>query len=229
MPTYNGEKYIREQIESILPQLSDIDELIISDDSSSDNTLGIVKSFNDCRIKIFQGHFHSPIFNLENALKNAKGDYIYTADQDDVWKPNKVSVVQKYLENYDCVVSDAVVVDLNRNVINDSFFKLRKSRPGKIWNLIHNSYLGCCMAFNKRILDIALPFPKDIPMHDIWIGAVADNFGKPVFIKDKLIEYRRHGNNASPAAEKSRYSLIDKIRFRMAIVMNIGKRKNECK
>ena len=85
MATYNGEKYIEEQLKSILSQLGENDEVIVSDDSSTDNTLAIVESFNDVRIKIFPNNkFHSPIFNFENALKQATGDYIFLSDQDDV-------------------------------------------------------------------------------------------------------------------------------------------------
>ena len=96
--TYNGEKYIREQLDSILPQLGLDDEVIISDDSSTDNTLKIIEEYNDCRIKIFSNNkFYSPILNFENALKKAQGDFIFLSDQDDIWKSNKVEVVMKYL------------------------------------------------------------------------------------------------------------------------------------
>ena len=225
MPTYNGEKYIKVQLESILRQLADEDEVIISDDSSNDNTLQIIQELNDPRIRILHGSFHSPIYNLENALKSAKGDFIFLSDQDDEWMPDKIVRMMKYLDKYDCVVSDAVVVDNEDNVINDSFFKLRNSKTGKWHNLMKNSYLGCCMAFNRYILDKSLPFPKDIPMHDIWIGAVVEEFGKGYFLHDKLIKYIRHGDNASPTAEKSIYSLRRKFLFRYNIIKNIKRRR----
>lgn len=86
MPTYNGEKFIRIQLESILSQLGNDDEIVISDDSSTDKTVEITKSFNDSRIHLLENNtFHSPIYNLENALKNAKGDFIFLSDQDDEW------------------------------------------------------------------------------------------------------------------------------------------------
>lgn len=222
MPTYNGEKYIKEQLDSILCQLSQDDEVIISDDSSTDRTIEIIKSYNDARIKLLEdNHFKSPIYNLENALKQAKGDYIFLADQDDVWYPNKVAVVLNYLQEYDCVVSDATVVDSDMNVIHDSFMKLNHSKKGLIRNLIKNGFLGCCMAFSKNILDKALPFPNPIPMHDTWIGLVSEKYGKTHFLKEPLIYYRRHGDNASPTSEKSHYTIREKIYHRFLFTKNI--------
>ena len=113
--TYNGEKFIREQIESILCQLSSDDEIIVSDDGSTDGTIVIINCIGDKRIRIIEGpRKHSPTFNFENALKEAKGDYIFLADQDDVWKTNKVEVCMKWLQKYDCVVSDAEVTEIGR-------------------------------------------------------------------------------------------------------------------
>ena len=89
--TYNGERFIREQIDSILRQLSSDDEIIVSDDGSTDDTISIINSIDDKRIRIIEGpRKHSPTHNFECAMKEAKGYYIFLADQDDVWKPNKV-------------------------------------------------------------------------------------------------------------------------------------------
>lgn len=94
MTTYNGEKYISVQLDSILKQLSENDEVIISDDSSTDRTVDVIKNFKDKRIKLYEdNHFHSPIFNFENALEKASGDIIFLSDQDDVWLDNKVKIM----------------------------------------------------------------------------------------------------------------------------------------
>lgn len=101
MATYNGGRFIKEQIDSILPQLSQYDELIVSDDGSTDRTLEIIASYKDERIKVFHhqktGNKYYPTLkvcystnNFENALKQAKGDYIFLCDQDDIWEKNKV-------------------------------------------------------------------------------------------------------------------------------------------
>lgn len=222
IPTYNGEKYIAEQLYSILPQLSKNDEVIISDDSSTDQTVEIIRSIGDHRIIILEdNHFSSPIYNLENALRYSTGDVIFLSDQDDIWMPTKVEELVKLLKIYDCVVSDAVVVDKNKNVISTSFMELNNSKSGLINNIIKNGFLGCCMAFNRKILDRALPFPVPIPMHDTWIGLIAEKYGKTYFIRKPLICYRRHGENASPTAEKSRYSLLRKLWNRWLFLKNI--------
>ena len=219
MPTYNGEKYIREQLDSILSQLEEYDEVIISDDSSTDNTIEIIKSYKDSRIHLYpENHFQSPIFNMENALKNANGEFIFMSDQDDVWVDNKVTVMMRYLEQYDCVVSDAMIVDSDLNEIAPSYFEICKCKTGIIRNIVKNGYIGCCMAFRQTLLGKVLPFPQSIPMHDMWIGINAERYGRSIFINEKLIKYRRHENNASATSEKSNNSLVTKMKYRLDII-----------
>ena len=226
IPTYNGQKYIKQQLESILIQLSQDDEIIISDDSSSDDTLNIIKSLNDSRITVFENNtFHSPIYNLENALKYAKGDYIFLSDQDDIWKKNKVKIIIDNLQHSNLVVHDAEIIDEHNNLINESFYKTNKTHSGVIHNLLKNGFIGCCMAFNRKVLEVCLPFPKNIPMHDSWIGIKTYCTVKNVkFIPDKLIEYRRHGNNASASGEKSKRPLLQKLKDRIVIIYSVIKR-----
>ena len=227
LATFNGEKYLKEQIDSILCQLSSEDELIISDDGSIDNTIEIISSFikNDTRIKL---HFNEKqkgvVGNFENTLNHASGDYIFLADQDDIWLPNKVETVVNYLQKYDCVESDARIIDTNDNIICDSFIKKNKSGKGFFHNLIKNGYLGCCMAFNKKILKHALPFPANIPMHDMWIGLIAEIFGKTLFLNEPLISYRRHELNFSMTSEKSKNTLFIKLRYRLILLVDLIKR-----
>jgi glycosyltransferase involved in cell wall biosynthesis len=230
MASYNGEKYIRQQIDSILPQLGESDELIISDDSSTDDTISVVKSINDNRIKLIKDQkFKSPVSNFENAIKNATGDFIFLCDQDDIWQPNKVESVLPFLKQYDLVVSDCKIVDGDLNIIEDSFFKKMHSSTGFWKNFVKNRYLGCCMAFRKEVLDNALPFPPQIAMHDIWLGLCAELFGHPFFLNEPLVLYRRHGNNASFGSEKSKYTLMFKIKYRISLLKMLIKRKNELK
>jgi glycosyltransferase involved in cell wall biosynthesis len=223
MATYNGEKYIKEQIDSILVQLGENDEIIVSDDGSTDNTIEIIESYQDSRIKIFRNSFKNLILNFEFTLNKAKGDFIFLSDQDDVWLLNKVEVNLGYLIKNDIVVSNCKVVNQDLEVINKSFFQLNNSKQGLISNLIKNSYLGCCLAFRKEILGKALPFPKNIPMHDIWLGFVSELFFKPKFIEEPLMLYRRHGANESPTGEDSPFNLCRKFLFRYNIVKNILK------
>jgi glycosyltransferase involved in cell wall biosynthesis len=221
--TYNGEKYIKEQLDSILLQLRENDEIIISDDGSCDRTMEIVNSYEDNRIKIFHNSFKNLILNFEFALKQATGDYIFLSDQDDVWLPNKIEVCRGYLSSFYVVVSNCKVVNQDLQIISDSFFELNNSKKGLISSLIKNSYLGCCLAFRRELLEKALPFPKNIPMHDIWLGLVSELFYKVKFIEEPLMLYRRHGANESPTGEDSPFNLYRKFLFRYNIVKHIPK------
>jgi glycosyltransferase involved in cell wall biosynthesis len=225
IPTYNGAKYIREQLDSILSQLGESDEIVVSDDSSHDDTLAIVRSIGDNRIVVLEGgDFKSPIFNVENALKHSKGRFIFLSDQDDVWMDGKLSAMLSELEKYDAVVSDCKVVDQNKNVIEESFSAKRNSGKGFLKNLYKNTYLGCCMAFRREVLDYVLPFPKDIPMHDMWIGLSVD-FRKPVgFINTPYLLYRRHGGNTSTASGKSNRSVYRQLLDRITLLFRVLQR-----
>jgi glycosyltransferase involved in cell wall biosynthesis len=214
MATYNGESYIIDQIVSILAQLGPEDEIVISDDNSTDDTVDILRGFNDRRIKLFRNHFRNPIFNFEYTLRMCKGDLIFLSDQDDLWNPNKLEIVKELLKTYDLVVTDCQIIDENGMVIHESFFDLRHSSKGLVKNFLKNSYLGCCMATNRQIIEKALPFPKRIPMHDIWIGLIGELFGNIHFCNDKLVQYRRHGKNKTFTAEVSQNSLQKKIILR---------------
>jgi glycosyltransferase involved in cell wall biosynthesis len=222
IPTYNGAKYIFQQLASILVQLTSQDEIIISDDNSSDNTVEIINSFHDTRIVVLKNYRRrGPIYNLENALKKAGGNYIFLSDQDDVWFSDKISETTKLLKKYDCIISDAVMIDEDMNILYDSFFKLNNTKNGFFYNLIKNGYLGCCMAFNRKILDLALPFPVDLPMHDIWIGLISELCGKTRFYKKPLVYYRRHQDNFTLTGRKSIYNFRTKIGFRLKLIKNL--------
>ncbi len=222
MATYNGEKFIREQLESILPQLSDNDEVIVSDDGSNDKTLEIIDSFQDVRIKVVRNEGkHSPTYNFENALNHAQGDYIFLCDQDDVWLPGKVAAMSEALQSCDLVVSDCKVVDVGLNVTAPSFFKLMVSGSGFWKNFYKNTYIGCCMAFKKGVLEYVLPFPEKIAMHDSWIGLSVEMRGKVMFLDEPLLLYRRHGNNASASSSKSDFSFYYKLKYRMYMLYKL--------
>ena len=151
MATYNGEKYIKEQLDSILSQLNEIDEIVISDDDSTDNTRNIINSFNDKRIKLLDGPKNGVKQNFANAIENCVGKYIFLSDQDDIWENNKVERVLNTFEKEKCmcVVHDCTVFDSDTNeTILDSFYDFRNSKRGVLKNILKNSYIGCCMAFS---------------------------------------------------------------------------------
>lgn len=225
MASFNGEKYIERQIDTILQNLSENDELIISDDNSLDSTREIIKSYmeKDNRIKLVNGPKQGVIANFENAICHAKGDFIYLTDQDDLWDSKKVEYMQACFEKKTCilVMHDADIIDGNDVVVENSFFKRRGSKPGVINNIIKNSYIGCCMAFRRELLDVALPIPRNIEMHDQWLGVLAEIKGSVVFLDEVLFHYRRHGDNVSSFTH---YPISKMLRNRVVFVIELTKR-----
>lgn len=222
--TYNGEKYIQSQLKSILDQLSPVDEVVLSDDGSTDNTVPFVEKFKDSRIRIIYNKSEKGYArNFENAISNAKGDFIFLSDQDDVWLPGKVAETTKYLKDYHLVVSDALFVDENLNSLNYTFFGFRGGRTGFWRNLYQSQYLGACMAFRRDIFERLLPFPEksDLCPHDLWISLIPEFFYKTMVIQKPLIKYRRHGNNVSTGGENSHNSSLKKVKFRLYCLINV--------
>lgn len=221
MISYQGEKYIEEQLDSILAILGPEDEVIISDDGSTDRTREILIRYEsqDERVRMINGPRTGVKKNVENALRACQGEYIFLADQDDIWMPEKVEHVLNAFkqDGVGMVVHDAIVTDGScQNVILDSFYSLKGSGAGVIKNIWRNTYIGCCMAFKRDILEEVLPIPDYIEMHDQWIGVINDQLKRGTsFIPQKLIKYRRHGNNAS---EMSHYSVPRMLKNRIFFV-----------
>lgn len=201
MATYNGELYIRQQLDSILLCLGERDELVVSDDGSTDATIEIVKSyvFKDRRVKLVNGPHRGVVANFSSLISLAKGDLIFLADQDDIWRADKVSTVKAAFETEGAtlVTHNARIVDSEGVPNGDSLFNLRGSRAGLLKNIVKNSYVGCCMAFKSGLVNSILPIPDNVEMHDWWIGLVGEMVSRPVFIDDELIDYRRHSANVS--------------------------------
>ncbi len=221
MATYNGERYLREQLESIVCQLRDQDELIISDDGSTDGTLDIIREYMDRypNIRLVHGPGMGAVKNFENALYHCRNKYIFLADQDDIWSKHKIEIVLKYFKKHDCttVMHDAYVIDKDGYRIMDSWFAHRNSDKGLIKNIVKNRYLGCCMAFDRKLLDRCLPIP-DIEMHDWWIALLSEKHGRSIFVKNRLIKYRRHGSNTSGLTH---YPLMKMIKNRLMLLWNL--------
>ncbi len=224
MATYNGERFLRRQLETILPQMGAEDELVISDDSSTDGTLELIRGVDDPRIRLYAGQlFHSPVFNFEHALKRARGELIVLADQDDIWLPGKLQIIRDSFSKEHArpylIVLDAEVVDEDENVICPSVLQKLDAGPGFWKNLYDNRYLGCCMAFSRDLLEQALPFPQQIPMHDIWLGQLCERVGKTAFIPVVTMKYRKH--RASLTDFKIEFRPLLQIRRRIILAWNL--------
>lgn len=226
--TYNGAKFIKQQLISILSQLNVDDEVIISDDHSTDETLAIVQSLDDDRIKIvYNTREKGYTNNFENAIEKAVGDFIYLSDQDDVWLPNKIAVFSREFEQYDFLVSNAKIVDQNlQSRDGQTYFDLRGISTGFLSDLTKMKSLGCCMAFRRKILTKILPFPdnKKLCTHDFWILLISEFYYKSKIIEDPLILYRRHENTASTGGKSMGSSLSFMIKFRVYCLYNVLKR-----
>ena len=233
MATYNGEKYLREQVDSILSQLGEEDELVVSDDGSTDGTISILNSYRDDRIKIYHhvknnnaGGGTSMQLVAENfqfGLQQCKGDYIFLSDQDDIWLPGKVMKCMAVLRDHSLVNHNCKVVDANLNITYPSYFDLVHTKEGFIHNFIKFGYLGCCMAFRRDILEYVLPFDDEIA-HDAWICYLTGLLGDSKCIAEPLLLYRRHGMNISGASQKSTNTLCYKIKYRISYLKRILKR-----
>lgn len=226
--SYNGESYIRDQLDSILRNLSREDEVIVSDDGSTDRTREILKEYQDGEIPVraVDGPGKGIKQNINEALSHCRGKYIFLADQDDVWLDHKVERVMEFLGKSGCslVCHDAQVMngDLSETIM-PSFFAYRGSKAGFLNNLLKNRYMGCCMAFERGILPYALPIPEEIEMHDQWIGMIHDmRGGNSVFIREKLLLYRRHDSNVSDFSHGTVFQMICR---RLTLLRAIGRRR----
>lgn len=229
MATYNGERYVEEQLDSILSNIGPSDEVVVSDDGSKDRTVEILSAYSrqDCRIKVVDGPHRGVISNFSNAIALSRGDLIFLSDQDDVWRSNKVSRVLSVFDSTGCdlVVHNARIIDGEGGETGDTLFELRKSKPGFLKNMARNSYVGCCMAFERKLVPAILPIPENVEMHDWWIGMIAEKRFTPVFIEDELIRYRRHDGNVSAMHHHPARKMI---RNRATLLVEVSKRVGSC-
>lgn len=210
--SFNGEKYIEEQLKSIITQTSRPDEIVIVDDVSEDSTPDIVSSFtNSCPVKVtFTRNERrlGPVKNFEKAINIASGDYVFLSDQDDLWIPEKIektlALIQKVetekgKDNPILAHSDLRVVNEQLQVINPSYMHHKKISHRSTYQLeallVQNFVTGCTVCINKKMKEIALPFPEKAMMHDWWLALLACALGQIVFHPEPLILYRQHGHN----------------------------------
>lgn len=221
LSTYNGEKYIIEQIKSILYQTKKIDELVISDDASKDNTVKVIEEYlsnKDCAYLILKHKENQGVSkNFWEAISNCHGDIIFTCDQDDVWKENKVEDTVEVFNNPDVVLafSDADIVDSDLKSLDKSLWSTLKvetiESEKDLFELLlnHNVITGATTAFRKSMFDSLEPV-LDNWLHDEWIAICSFAYGSIAKINKKLILYRQHENNVVGAKEIGIKSKINK-------------------
>lgn len=216
---YNGERYIARQLTSVLEQLGENDEVIISDDNPSGGTFAVIEPFlSDSRIQYIHGPQKGVDANKEFLLRRCTGDVAFLCDQDDVWLSHKVFRVMQAIEGGACcVLHNAYITKENLEKTGKTLFEDRGAKTGLLHNIIRNCYTGACMALTRRAFEAALPFPENLPMHDQWLGLVSEKIGRVELIDEPLLLYRR--NEGSLTGGKT--SLAQKIKWRISIVRSI--------
>lgn len=236
MATYNGEKYVSQQIESILNQTYKEWTLYIRDDGSQDGTLSILYKYQNMyptQIIIIRDDKKGlgAKMNFAELMKYTTSEYCMFSDQDDIWLEDKIEksmnkmnyMEHKFGKNIPLLVhTNLKVVDKELNIINDSFWIYQNLNPenNKInYLLVQNNITGCTMLMNKELIKLSLEIPDKCIMHDWWIGLIASTKGEIGYIKDSTILYRQHGNNevgahkySSKAYFKQKIDNIDNIK-----------------
>jgi glycosyltransferase involved in cell wall biosynthesis len=220
MATYNGEQYIREQLDSILPQLGPADEIVICDDRSKDNTLEVIESYRDPRIRAYRNEVNlGHVRNFEKAMSLSRGDFIMLSDQDDRWLPGRVEQMMSLMASDPEVLLVASNFDLMGSDGEDTgeYRLLGPVKPGRLAQLAgifagKAPYWGCTFLMKRDILQYCLPIPQNIESHDIWIAMVASVFGRVVNIPGATLKRRIHGSNLTVTSRRA-LSVVLKSRY----------------
>lgn len=222
MTTHNGEKYLRQQIDSILRQLSPEDEIVISDDGSTDNTIKIIEAYNSPNIRLL--HWSTNLSlplperigeNFGNALAHCRGEYIFISDQDDIWLQRKVETMVEALQECDLVISNSLLLEKGCRCVRN-FYNHRS--PLRNYILVGKKYQGCCMALRAEALQRILPLPKRVALYDSYIGLVVELTGRVKYIAQPLLIHRIHTENTS---KNMRNPLHYKISYRIRLLSDI--------
>ena len=204
MATYNGEKYLVEQLDSIINQTYHNWNLLIRDDNSTDKTLEIIQNYHkkDKRIKILKDNKGNLgiVRNFEELLKSSESEFIMFSDQDDIWVENKLDMYLKMIEKIKnkgfMIHSDAILFDKNKsNILKDTFISKKAINRG-LENVFFNYFVqGATILISKEIKNFILPFPKEVYLHDRYIHLISELFFERIFVNKALIYYRQHGDN----------------------------------
>lgn len=221
MATYNGEKYLAEQLDSIINQTYHNWNLLIRDDNSTDRTLEIIQDYQkkDNRIKLLKDNEGNLgiVKNFEELLKNSESEFIMFSDQDDIWIENKLDVYLKTAEKIKIkgflLHSDAVLFNKNKLDASTRTFISKKAEKKGLENTFFNYFVqGATILISKEIKNFILPFPKEAYLHDRYIHLISELFFERVFINQPLIYYRQHDNNQI-GAKNSLKKLLSKRYF----------------
>ena len=208
MATYNGAKYLREQIDSILSQTIRDFELIVCDDCSTDETWKILEDYKDrdLRVKLYSNqHNIGFIKNFEKAIGLCSGEYIALSDQDDVWLPNHLEVLYNLIDDKMIACGNADMIDMNGDRLGLTLQEMESFNYVPINNLqlassvifFRNPFQGASMLIRRNFFSYALPIPNEIKYHDSWFANLASFCGGITYTERIVNKYRMHGNNVT--------------------------------
>jgi len=248
MATFNGERYIEEQIESIVNQSFKKWKLFVRDDGSTDSTVNIIKKFVDGNPEkiFFIESVNQPSGakgNFARLLGSTDAEYFMFCDQDDVWLPDKVELTFNRMLEVEkengsrvpiLIHTDLKVTDENLQIHAESFSKYQNLKPRKMKSLnrllVQNVITGCTVMINRALKNIALPVPNSAIMHDWWFGLVASAFGIVDYIDTPTVLYRQHGINEIGAKKWNLRYIINSAKNlqdrEASIIMTIEQAKN---
>lgn len=207
LASFNGAPYVEAQLRSILSVLTANDEIVVSDDGSTDNTLEIIRTIGDDRVQIVSsGERIGYQGNFQRAIAAARGRYIFFSDQDDICLPARLRASLDALSQYDCVCGDAIVVDQDLNELFPSYFAQRKAQFSAFQLFIRPSVIGATMACRRDFIIANMPFPRNVP-HDMWLSLRAATRGRLAVVTGPFILYRRHESAHSTTGTSRRRTI----------------------
>jgi glycosyltransferase involved in cell wall biosynthesis len=224
LATYNGRRYLPEQLASLVAQRRRPDELVVCDDGSTDGTLDLLEDFAreaPFRVRIFRNERNLGVLrNFEKALSLCEGDIVFLSDQDDVWLPEKIDHVVSVFEKTPgalAVINDKLITD--ENLVPTGATMLGNIRG--FGSPDGNFVAGCCSAFRREWLEIALPIPEGAIAHDTWLVGLAHRLGVVSISERALQYYRRHAANVSqnPYSEPRRVGLAKRLGIELAALL----------
>ncbi|MFM1853736.1 MAG: Chondroitin polymerase [Bacteroidota bacterium] len=227
LATYNGEKFVLEQINSVLNQLGTEDEVIIVDDCSCDHTVELIRGLQDSRIKlILNEHNLGHVKSFDKAISLANNQIIFLCDQDDIWLPGRVKLMYEKLSASDSLLltSNSIFIDANGKPLEYYIDGVSSSNSSRYFHNIldifkgKTNYFGCAMVIDHRLKKIILPFPFYVESHDLWIAMAANLLRSNSHIDQATFQRRIHSNNASVIERNIFRRIFSRVLFFISLV-----------
>ena len=226
MATFNGSRYVREQLESFMAQTRLPDEVVVSDDNSTDDTFEIIKAFAaeaPFAVRLSQNQRNlGYTSNFNRALIKTSGNLVFLSDQDDVWFPEKLAVIESYAQQ-----SPTTLVFMNDAALTDQYLnETGLTKRGQIISAGMSDsdfVMGCCLCVRRELLDACLPIPTQFKGHDSWIVKMAEGVHRKVVVPDVLQWYRRHETNTSQFIANKTTKVTRGMALKRSFINAVGK------